>query len=585
LLSLLGAQVNLPPRTVPTEGERALGVAVAARPSADDLTGIQARVSRSGGALGAEVALRPVQLEALAELRRAGGLLGAIGVGHGKTLIGLLAPTVLEPAPERPVYLLPPGLVGVVLAEAARFGGAFDIRPDLTILPYSLLSHPAWRGVLEELRPDLIIADEAHALRNLRSTRTRRVLRYLAEHDECRFVALSGTLTTRSIKDLAHLAEAALGDGAPLPRHGSDLERWAAVLDADGQPSYHDIEAVLPLVKAFADKTRRPQGPYTSRPRVRGAFRRRLQQTAGVVLTDDSSTGCSLVVRRVLEPQPPEELLELAEQVDADGATPDGERVFATDEEAAACKRRLILGYHYSWDWCGVAERDRERWLQARSSYFAGLRGVLDLDLPGLDSPALVEREALRPILGLEPKQHIPGWFVDRCRVWRNTRNIADPKTVVHWHSTYLVDDAVAWLDSQTEPAILWYRDRAFGEALAAAGVDVRGEGDQPPATPGPVALSIAAQGQGHNLQAWRVQRVVGCPSGGARWEQLLGRTHRAGQLADVVVCDVYQHHELERRALARALRDARYVEESTGQRQKLRLARVVDAAGGVDTV
>ncbi len=177
----------------------------------------------------------------------------------------------------------------------------------------------------------------------------------------------------------------------------------------------------------------------------------------------------------------------------------------------------------------------------------------------------------------------LPPWFYRRRKRWFQVKITANPVSVATWYNRYLVEDAARWLKAQTEPAILWYRDRAFGAALRARGIDARGEGDQPPSKPGPVAMSIAAQGQGHNLQAWRVCRVVGASSSGARWEQLLGRPHRAGQMADVVVFDVYQHHEGERRALARALKDAQYIETTTGQRQKLLLARVVDAVGSLD--
>jgi hypothetical protein len=446
------------------------------------------------------------------------------------------------------------------------------------IVPYSLLSRPERRTILEDLRPDLIVADEAHHLRHLTSARTKRVLKYLAAHPECRFAAMSGTLTSRSLKDFAHLAEAALEERSPIPRSGAALSSWSAVLDADGDPLLNDWQAVRPLVERFGQLGRLFA---FDRENARRALRKRLQRTAGVVLTEGSSCDCSLVIRRVHEPEVPLEVLELMARVDAEGATPDGERVFATDEEGAACKRRLALGFHYTWDWRGVDEADRRTWLDARSSYYAGLRSVLAMDLPGLDSPGLIERAAGDAKHG----ERLPRWFLERSARWRETKDLADPDTVEVWHSTFLVEDAARWLEAQTGPAILWYRDKAFGRALARLGVDVRGEGDQPPRTLDPVALSIAAQGQGHNLQAWRLNRIVGCPSSGKTLEQLLGRTHRAGQRADVVVCDVYQHHSGERRAFARALEDARYSEGTTGQRQKLLLARIVDARGGVDTI
>jgi hypothetical protein len=105
-----------------------------------------------------------------------------------------------------------------VLDEAHKWGGAYRIRYDLQIVPYSILSQPGRADLLEELRPDLIMADEAHYLRHRTSTRTKRVLRYLGNHDECTFLAVSGTLTSRKLEDYAHLAEGALADNSPVVR-------------------------------------------------------------------------------------------------------------------------------------------------------------------------------------------------------------------------------------------------------------------------------------------------------------------------------------------------------------------------------
>ena len=59
-------------------------------------------------------------------------------------------------------------------------------------------------------------------------------------------------------------------------------------------------------------------------------------------------------------------------------------------------------------------------------------------------------------------------------------------------------------------------------------------------------------------------------PSGGVEWEQGMARTHRPGQEADEVTVDVFLHTEEMQRAFDNAIRDARYTEESQGQKQKL---------------
>jgi hypothetical protein len=56
-------------------------------------------------------------------------------------------------------------------------------------------------------------------------------------------------------------------------------------------------------------------------------------------------------------------------------------------------------------------------------------------------------------------------------------------------------------------------------------------------------------------------------------WEQLLGRTHRDGQQADEVQCDVAVSCLEHVMALEQALRDAEFVQSITGSPQKLLLA------------
>jgi hypothetical protein len=63
---------------------------------------------------------------------------------------------------------------------------------------------------------------------------------------------------------------------------------------------------------------------------------------------------------------------------------------------------------------------------------------------------------------------------------------------------------------------------------------------------------------------------VTTAPTSGTVWEQLLGRTHRPGQEADEVTFDVYRHTIELRAAMTKAVRDAHYQQDTTGNRQKL---------------
>jgi hypothetical protein len=89
--------------------------------------------------------------------------------------------------------------------------------------------------------------------------------------------------------------------------------------------------------------------------------------------------------------------------------------------------------------------------------------------------------------------------------------------------------------------------------------------------------MSIQAHGTGKNLQKWSDAYVLEPPSGGAAWEQLLGRLHRQGQTADAVIFAVAQHAPAFAHALRSARTDARYIEDVSGNRQKLCYLHEID--------
>ena len=91
----------------------------------------------------------------------------------------------------------------------------------------------------------------------------------------------------------------------------------------------------------------------------------------------------------------------------------------------------------------------------------------------------------------------------------------------------------------------------------------------------GTCIASILANSEGRNLQHFSQNLVVSCPPGGTVWEQMLGRTHRDGQLADVVGVDLllccYEQWDVFRQAR----RDAEYTERTMSQCQKLNFADI----------
>ena len=85
----------------------------------------------------------------------------------------------------------------------------------------------------------------------------------------------------------------------------------------------------------------------------------------------------------------------------------------------------------------------------------------------------------------------------------------------------------------------------------------------------------MQSHGKGHNLQRYTRNLMVAMPGAGDLWEQLIARTHRFGQTADEINVEMYVHCRELFEAFENARSDARYIEDSTGQVQKLNLATI----------
>ena len=73
--------------------------------------------------------------------------------------------------------------------------------------------------------------------------------------------------------------------------------------------------------------------------------------------------------------------------------------------------------------------------------------------------------------------------------------------------------------------------------------------------------------------------RLGCCPPTGALVEQLLGRTHREGQEEDTVYATFIEACEEQTRGIDRAVADARAIQDTTGQEQKLLYGDWAEAA------
>jgi hypothetical protein len=485
--------------------------------------------------------LRPIQAAAIRDLHDVKGALVPAGVGKGKTLISLLAPVVLEA--KRPLLLVPAALRDQTLRKAIPMMKRhfWRLHPNLRIHSYTEVSLESKADLLEEIKPDLIICDEVHELKRRESARTRRVARYMQANPYTMFCGLSGSITQRSLKDYWHLLMWALKpDLAPLPAQWPELCEWADALDLD----------VPEEKRVAAGSLVRLTKPGES---VRAAYRRRFTETPGVVATSDNELACSLLITRG-GAQPTKPVQKMINALRDNWEDPNGDPMMEA-KDIWRVVRQLALGFWMRWEPAAPPE-----WLFARQGWGRYVRETLRHNRRGLDSPLQVWNEC-----AAMPKP--PEEFL----IWREVKDSFEPNPIAEWiDKSFAVNAAADWLKSAG--GICWTEHVAFGRAVAErAGVPYFGAGDDHIVdASGPIVASVQAHGQGKNLQHWNRNLVVAPSPNGKTWEQLLGRTHREGQLADEVTCEVWLHVSELFDAFRQAIANARWIEETIGQRQKL---------------
>jgi hypothetical protein len=403
---------------------------------------------------------------------------------------------------------------------------------------------------------DGVVVSNCHSIRSPNTARTKRVLRYFRQFPTTRFVALSGTLTAKSLRDYAHLCELALRGGSPLPTEEADLLAWANCIDADSTPQDRDWS----LFAQFCD-LRHIDDEVRRRDDARERFRERFVTTPGVVATTEASVQCSLnFIERSLHTPPV--VQDALRELHRTGCRPDGEVM----EEALAVWRlgmQMSQGFYLRWVWPnGVVDFE---WLEARAEWHRQVRYVLQQNITGLDSPFLVWQGVARGTI-TDPAV-IRAWAA-----WDAVRHRPPPPTETVWLDDFLVRDAVAWLREHPK-GLLWHNDLAVEAALRAAGIPTYGRGEVPPldGSVGGMALSVRVHGTGLNLQHPHHENLLlSFSSSGKTMEQLIGRTHRQGQPADEVNLFYYRHTTDAQAAVLDARRNATYIEDTQGSPQKL---------------
>jgi hypothetical protein len=579
--------------------------------------------------------LQRVQAEALQIFSEQGGLFAPIEVGGGKTLIGLRAVGIaIEQGLKRVMMFVPPQvysqLVNHDIAQVRRWvplGCSFYLlggkspakrkqmaggRRGCWVMPYSLLSRPDSFELLEQIRPDLMIFDEAHNLKNRGAARTKRIMTYWRRFRP-HVVAMSGTMTSKSLNDYAHLLLMCLRDGAPVPLDANTVQEWAATIDSEQKQTeaFHGKKTgpgpLRPLIVWSNKNFPKEQLDFTTTG-FRSAFMNRLMTTPGVVASPADSLGVSLVIENERADKMASTggalLQELTDQLEEHWVSPCGDEI----EHAMLIWKwnsELSAGIYNSLIWpdedalagrLNIRSSVSKDLLERSKSYHSGLQ-YYHKELrtwfrnyphrPGLDTPMLIGGNMAR--YGHRDVGEV------LYKAWKNKNDLKGDDIIERDKlpvrvCDYKIKMALKWAQKQEDGGIVWFHHKEVGlwlnEVLTAAGLPViycpAGKAanqfltspDAAEKCAGKILIcSISSHGTGKNLQFMQNQLFAQLPISEMAFEQAIGRTHRKGQEADEIYIGTLVTSTYDEMALSALLNDALYVRETMNSPRKILIA------------
>jgi hypothetical protein len=573
--------------------------------------------------------LLPVQAILLREMSMAGGVIGSISVGGGKTfcgIIGILALGLKRERKEQGLLLVPSSLMEQLTDNYQLLAEHFKVpeivvhmpgkdwtrrvpnEPVLHVMAHSMISLPQYSTFLEDLNPHAILIDEIDAFSALGSSRTLRLDRFLDENPGKLFAGWTGSLWDKSFTECAHLFAYAFGDKSSLPTDDKIMEDWCRCLDAV------DFPCKPGALMQFVEDQDEGEDDIE---RVRSAIRRRLSDTLGFIVSGSAEVfvmgADGVLTDRLVQLEIEEHHVEKIPDIVQEGLTlvrnwerPDmlaGSRrndPILDPLMQSKYAREVACGMFYRYKFPrGEAPEVIDEYFAAKKDFFSELREERAKGQRKMDSVKLCEDAAKRywgdipmgtvdTVKGRDGQMRqvdnrdAPLWKSEAWPRWRDVMDTVEPEQEACRLHPFMAEAAAQWgLDNR---GLVWYTMVEMGvwiselsglpvhDGGAGAGRRIieaaRNQGTS-------LVASIKSHGRGRNgLQHnFSKQFVLNTLSSNKLWEQLIGRAHRNGQKSDVVSTVVCLHTPELKKSFDQALRRSDRVEDYFTQRQKLRLA------------
>jgi hypothetical protein len=568
--------------------------------------------------------LNKTQVAAMLAYLMYDGLLGAVGVGWGKTFISFKIADLAYAKGKRKILLLVPANCVVktaheipeLMEETALnlpihiIGGQTKAKRSkliqetsgLFIMSYAQLSLKDTSEMIKAISPEVIIADECHKLAKVDSSCTMRIDRYMNENPKTEFCGMSGTLTNKTLYDYAHLARWACRKNSPLPDNGHELDQWCDVLATTFSEHVMGV-TFKPLIDWARANYPKEQFLNNEVASLRRAYKYRFTTTPGIVSSGDAKVNVSLMIQNneitnAKSYQGYEELIQHMDNVNDYMMNPAGEEIeyalhkfkymyeltsgfflelYWEDDEVVS--KHLNIPYHEAHE---RLERSKEH-LEACQLYWAQQRKWLEehaqegLDMPSLLEDAMLEHQARYVGNELYTKFAYMKSKEFEGRIDRAERS--------HRVCDYKVQEAVKFykpLKKLNKGCLFWVHHHEMGrwlvEAFKEAGMeciyaDATKKGELQILNKNnkhlPIIASTASHGTGKNLQHFSENYFVQFSRSATTMEQAIGRTHRQGQKSDQLIMNTNFTTEFDHEMFSATIADSLYIAQ-TQNRQKL---------------